>query len=107
MAHPLPSKSYLKEKLLEVKHLISLNNTTNNNLKTALKEKLQQKYCEFTYLYQQYPANANPAIPATLQPITITKEKKKMMCLKPQLHAIQLSLVSPIQGKDPPVENRK
>jgi len=26
-------------------------------------------------LYQQYPANANPAIPATLQPITITGEE--------------------------------
>jgi len=42
-------------------------------------------------LYQQYPANARPAIPATLQPITITKEKKKAFKTTEQLHVVLIS----------------
>ena len=34
-----------------------------------------RKIADSTHLYQQYPANASPAIPATLQPITITKRR--------------------------------
>ena len=34
-----------------------------------------KKNQKFTYLYQQYPAKANPAIPATLQPMTITRDE--------------------------------
>ena len=36
---------------------------------------LIKKNQKFTYLYQQYPAKANPAIPATLQPMTITRDE--------------------------------
>lgn len=46
--------------------------TKDQNKGLFIKKTEQNPY---TYLYQQYPANASPAIPATLHPITIPKEK--------------------------------
>lgn len=48
---------------------------------------LIKKNQKFTYLYQQYPAKANPAIPATLQPMTITTDEnmQNYILLKPHL----------------------
>ena len=50
-------------------------------------------------MYQQYPANANPAIPATLQPITITGEVnlKKIYILIKHLSLQSSDLNNPSQ----------
>lgn len=66
---------YHREMSFQLYYMDSFTLTHYSKIKLRKQTFLIKKNQKFTYLYQQYPAKANPAIPATLQPMTITRDE--------------------------------